>query len=311
MGKEAEEGALQWHPAFFAGIQIEFGEEKEKLIFENEHQLGTKPKQIDVLIIKKESETRLRKNIGKIFRKYNIIEYKSPEDYISIDDFYQVYGYACFFKADTEKINEIKAEDITITFVCKRKPEKLIKHLQEERGLRLEEKEGICTIYGDFFPMQLLLTSKLSKTENFWLHYLTDDLKTVEEANKILGKYEGHQKENLYKSVMNIIVNANRELFKEAKKVCEALRELMKEELEEREKAGRIAGERVGRIEGERVGRIAGERAGIIAGEKVGERNAKLKLIQTKLSKGKTVEAIAEDLEDTVENILELMKEMN
>ena len=252
-------------------------------IFENEHQLGTKPKQIDVLIIKKESETRLRKNIGKIFRKYNIIEYKSPEDYISIDDFYQVYGYACFFKADTEKINEIKAEDITITFVCKRKPEKLIKHLQEERGLRLEEKEGIYTIYGDFFPMQLLLTSELSKTENFWLHYLTDDLKTVEEANKILGKYEGHQKENLYKSVMNIIVNANRELFKEAKKVCEALQELMKEELEEREKAGRIAG----------------------------ERNAKLKLIQTKLSKGKTVEAIAEDLEDTVENILELMKEMN
>ena len=268
-------------------------------IFENEHQLGTKPKQIDVLIIKKESETRLRKNIGKIFRKYNIIEYKSPEDYISIDDFYQVYGYACFFKADTEKINEIKAEDITITFVCKRKPEKLIKHLQEERGLRLEEKEGIYTIYGDFFPMQLLLTSELSKTENFWLHYLTDDLKTVEEANKILGKYEGHQKENLYKSVMNIIVNANRELFKEAKKVCEALQELMKEELEEREKAGRIAGEKAGRIEGEKAGRIAGER------------NAKLKLIQTKLSKGKTVEAIAEDLEDTVENILELMKEMN
>ena len=283
MGKEAEEAVLQWHPAFFAGIQIEFSEEKEKLTFENEHQLGTKPKQIDVLIIKKESETRLRKNIGKIFRKYNIIEYKSPEDYISIDDFYQVYGYACFFKADTKKVNEIKAEEITITFVCKRKPEKLIKHLQEERGFRLEGEEGIYTIYGDFFPMQLLVTSELSKTENFWLHYLTDDLKTVEEANKILGKYEGHQKENLYKSVMNIIVNANRELFKEAKKVCEALRELMKEELEEREKAGRIEG----------------------------ERKVKIHLIQTKLSKGKTVESIAEDLEESVENVLKLMKEMN
>ena len=291
MGKEAEEAVLQWHPAFFAGIQIEFSEEKEKLTFENEHQLGTKPKQIDVLIIKKESETRLRKNIGKIFRKYNIIEYKSPEDYISIDDFYQVYGYACFFKADTKKVNEIKAEEITITFVCKRKPEKLIKHLQEERGFRLEGKEGIYMIYGDVFPIQLLLTSELSKTENFWLHYLTDDLKTVEEANKILGKYEGHQKENLYKSVMNIIVNANKELFKEAKKVCEALRELMKEELEEREKAGRIEGERAGRIEG--------------------ERKVKMHLIQTKLSKGKTVESIAEDLEESVENILKLMKEMD
>ena len=44
---------LQWHPAFYADIQIEFEKERDKLIFENEHQLGRKPKQIDVLIIKK------------------------------------------------------------------------------------------------------------------------------------------------------------------------------------------------------------------------------------------------------------------
>ena len=291
MGKEAEETALQWHPAFYAGIQIEFSEEKEKLIFENEHQLGTKPKQIDILIIKKESEAELQKNIGKIFRRYNIIEYKSPKDYLSVDDFYQVYGYACFFKADTEQADEIKADEITITFVCKRKPQKLIKYLKEERGFSLEGKDGIYIIYGDFFPMQLILTSELSETENFWLRYLTDDLKSVEEANKILDKYEGHQKENLHKSVMDIIVNANRELFKEAKEVCEALRELMKEELEESKNAGRIEGEKAGRI--------------------ASERNVKINLIRTKLSKGKSVEAIAEDLEDSVENILTLIKEMD
>ena len=284
---EAEEAALQWHPAFFAGIQIEFSEEKEKLTFENEHQLGTKPKQIDVLIIKKESETELQKNIGKIFRKFNIVEYKSPKDYLSIDDFYQVYGYACFFKADAKKVDEIKAEEITITFVCKKKPKKLIQHLKRKRGFRIEGRNGIYIIYGDFFPMQLILTSKLSETENFWLRYLTDDLKSAEEANNILGKYEGHQKENLYKSVMDMIVNANKKVFREAKEVCEALRELMKEELEASKKAGRIEG------------------------EKNGERNVKIRLIRTKLSKGKTVEAIAEDLEDSIENILTLIKEID
>lgn len=46
---------LQWHPAFYAGLQIEFEEEKDKLIFENEHHIGTKPKEIDVLIIKRNS----------------------------------------------------------------------------------------------------------------------------------------------------------------------------------------------------------------------------------------------------------------
>lgn len=29
---------LQWHPAFYAGIQIELEGEAENLIFENEHQ---------------------------------------------------------------------------------------------------------------------------------------------------------------------------------------------------------------------------------------------------------------------------------
>ena len=56
---------LQWHPAFFAEIQIELQEDAEHLIFENEHQLGTKPKEIDVLIIKKDKGRVIRKNIGR------------------------------------------------------------------------------------------------------------------------------------------------------------------------------------------------------------------------------------------------------
>ena len=83
-----KEKLLQWHAAFFAGIQIEL-EEAEYLIFENEHMLSTKPMQVDVLIIKKNSERAIQKNIGRIFRKYNIVEYKSPEDYLSVDDFYK------------------------------------------------------------------------------------------------------------------------------------------------------------------------------------------------------------------------------
>lgn len=52
---------LQWHPGFFAAIQIEFESESYMLTFENEHSLGTKPREIDVLIIKKDSTAKLRK----------------------------------------------------------------------------------------------------------------------------------------------------------------------------------------------------------------------------------------------------------
>ena len=54
-GSEAslpESSPIQWHPAFYAGIQIEFGKEAKYLTFESEHLLGSKPMQIDVIVIK-------------------------------------------------------------------------------------------------------------------------------------------------------------------------------------------------------------------------------------------------------------------
>ena len=73
--EKSNQKRLQWHSAFFAGIQIELEDDSDKLIFENEHQLSTKPLEIDVLVIKKMSGDIIRKNIGKIFRGHNIIEY--------------------------------------------------------------------------------------------------------------------------------------------------------------------------------------------------------------------------------------------
>ena len=60
---------LQWHQAFYADIQIEFEDFADKLIFENEHHLGTQPKRIDVLIIKKEDNTPIEKTLDKRFNR--------------------------------------------------------------------------------------------------------------------------------------------------------------------------------------------------------------------------------------------------
>ena len=87
--KKKETDATYWHPAFFAGIQIELEEDADNLVFENEHQLGTKPMEIDVLIIKKETDRPVKKNIGRIFKKHNIIEYLS-------DLFYYLHTFQRF-----------------------------------------------------------------------------------------------------------------------------------------------------------------------------------------------------------------------
>ena len=97
---------LQWNPAFNADLQIEFREEKEKLKFEQEYLLSSKPMAIDVLIIKKKNAEPIHKNIGKIFRKYNIIEYKSPSDALSVDDFVKKSSIVYYSREALRKIHK-------------------------------------------------------------------------------------------------------------------------------------------------------------------------------------------------------------
>lgn len=233
-----EKTVLQWHPAFYAGLQIELAEEAHLLEFENEHQLGTKPKEIDVLVIKKDPKTPIRKNIGRIFRTHNIIEYKSPEDYLSIDDLYKVFGYACFYKSDTPRVDQIKAKELTISYVCQNYPRKLVKHMKNEMNLQIESiEQGIYYIHGMCFPMQLIVTSKLSQKENLWLSSLTDELNDTGHAEKLLQDYQKHKNEELYESMIDIIVNANENTFKkEERNMSGALLRIMQDTIDKQVK---------------------------------------------------------------------------
>ena len=143
MNTEGEK--IQWHPAFDAALQIELGEEAKYLTFEPEHLLSKKPMQIDVLV-KNEKKVKIRKNIGRIVRQHNIIEYKSPEDHLNIDDFYKVYGYTCIYKTEVEKVNQIPAEELTITFVCYHYPRQMLRNLQNERNIKNRHPERNRTV---------------------------------------------------------------------------------------------------------------------------------------------------------------------
>ena len=270
---------LQWHPAFFAEMQIELAEEVDLLTFESEHSLGTKPKQIDVLIIKNLNDIMIQKNIGRIFRKHNIIEYKSPTDYLSIDDFYLVYAYACLYKSDTNHVDEISAEEITITFVCSHYPRELINHLKRVRGYDvIFVEKGIYYVKGDFFPIQIVLTKELTDEKNLWLHNLANDIQEKEVIEKLLLEYQKHNQEKLYSSVMNIITNANAEKFKEVTGMCEALERIYLE----------VNGERLARERKEELDKAVAEAVEVAVAEAVektrAEQAAYIKELEAKLA---------------------------
>ena len=168
-----------------------------------EYLLSKKPLQMDVLIIKKLKDIPIRKAIGQIFRKHNIIEYKSPGDGLSINDFYKVYGYACIYQSDTNKVKEIDPEDLTLTFVCSHYPRDMIQHLERIRGIRTEfQGAGIYYLKGDPIPMQILIAPKLSDKENYWLQSMRTDLQAGEEIRKLMCEYEKHRKSTGNQKIM-------------------------------------------------------------------------------------------------------------
>ena len=285
--KKKETDATYWHPAFYAGIQIELEEDADNLVFENEHQLGKKPMEIDVLIIKKETDRPVKKNIGRIFKKYNIIEYKSPDDSLSVDDFYKVYGYTCFYKADVQYTDSIPAEELSITFVSGKYPRKMIKHLTKIKKYQVTEVEkGIYYVNGDFIPIQILVTKNLSGEENLWLKSLTNKLKATETAEKLVKNYMDHKDSSLHRSVIETIMRANQKIFREVNGMSDIFMEIVQEKFDRKLK--------------EEVEKATVENT---VKTKLTER---ISLIQKKCAKNKPLSVIADELETDMDEILSL-----
>ena len=104
---------------------------------------------------------------------------------------------------------------------------KLIRHLQEVRGYSVRQKEpGIYYVYGDFIPIQIIITKKLSHQKNLWMKSLTNKLSEPENAKKLIADYRNHPENNLYESVLKTIIRANRKTFEEVNDMSDFLLEL-------------------------------------------------------------------------------------
>jgi hypothetical protein len=229
---------IQWHPAFCSAAELEFRADREALEFQPEKNLSRKPLQVDLVIRKKEAGVALENELGRFFRTYNIVEYKSPGDGLNIDDYYKTVAYACLFKGHGHTVNGIKADEITISLVRDAYPRELMRSFREQ-GLRITKPyPGIYYIQGNvIFATQLVVIKQLAE-EHIWLRALTDKLK-AEEASRFVQAAQRltvQGEMDCADSVMAVSFAANKAIYQERKEnamAWEALRELMKEELKE------------------------------------------------------------------------------
>ena len=230
---------IQWHPAFCSAIRLELRDQKKELIFEHEYNLNRKPLQIDLLIIKKSGTIMVNNEIGRIFREHNIMEYKSPEDSLGIDEYYKTMAYACLYKSAGASNDSIKAKDITISLVRSKTPRKLFRFFEKENYKISNPYHGIYYIKKDgFFDTQVIVSKELDYKEHIWLKSLQADLNPDEIRKFIVSvqKLKDMDDQRSADSVMNVTMAANKPGFDRAKEgdtmSSWALRELMAPEIE-------------------------------------------------------------------------------
>ena len=257
---------IQWHPAFAAAMGLEFKSDYEYVRIEQEHNLSKEPLRIDLLVLKvNNTERKFSNEIGHIMKTYNIIEYKSPEDSLNIDDYYKTIGYASLYKGMGEYVNRIPDREVTVSMFCTRKPVKMLNMLKKDGAVIEQKFPGIYYITGNtLFPVQMVVVKELDKQTHSSLRVLMDkaDREDVETflQNSVKAN-EPWEREDI-DAVLQASVSANKELYEAIRRdsgMCQALRELMKDEIEDAEKRAEKRGERRGERRGEKNGGIRKE----------------------------------------------------
>ncbi|MDR1537683.1 MAG: hypothetical protein LBU32_06750 [Clostridiales bacterium] len=248
--KSAPKDAAQWHAAFQYALAKELKDCADVLEFDFEVSLTTEPLRIDAVVIKNKGDSPICKNIGKIFRKRNIFEYKSPEDSFSIKDFKKSFAYAHLYEYLNDSVNR---KDITVSAVLTKKPNTLLSYLNKE-GYGISNPEtGIYYVEGLEYPFQIIESKKLDKQENVWLNTLSTNVDPKSMLNMIEMSKDDKEGSASYihalmlanpDSVREVIAMGSEELakvFEEAgympKEKTEALLQEKEEIIQEKEEA--------------------------------------------------------------------------
>ncbi len=244
---------IQWHPAFVSAMELELKKDKNKLEFQREYNLNTKPLQIDLLVIKKDNVATLSNEIGKIFKGYNIIEYKSPDDSLNIDIFYKTQAYAGLYKAAGKTVNEREAEDITVSIIRESKPIELFKLLKSKNVQMTMPYKGIYYINNGIaiFPTQIIVTKELSDEGHTWIKSLSNKMqmpdmkRLLTETAKLKSDYE----KELADSILEVALKVNSMLVEKLRgdgdmsgALLELVEPLILEREEKAEQKGAIKG---------------------------------------------------------------------
>ena len=159
---EDEELRKQYHPAFCEAMTEELERNLDQIECMREYNLNSLPNRIDLLVVKKNADTELESGLGKIFRRHNLVEYRSPGQALDTEVYYRSMGYAYLYTAYQAEVSSV--EEVTLSFVREGKPVRLMEQFEDWGFEIMEYESGIYHVKKrDHMDMQIIVTRELDQ----------------------------------------------------------------------------------------------------------------------------------------------------
>lgn len=250
--KEELEERKYWHHGYYGITELELLEYKNFLKFSTELVLGKEPPRLDLLVIKKKKGIVIENDFGRMFRTYNICEYKGPGDSLSIDDYIKAVGYACLYKHQGKTVNERPMDELTVSIFRYAYPRELFNELSRIGAKITRHCEGVYYVDRIIcFPTQIVITGQLDPQKHAAFRSMTEGADEKDVRNMLRFFSTLSEPTDIQNAMAALLVcsAANKDLFEEIRRepdMQNVLLDLMKEEVDKKVMDGEKRGEKRG-----------------------------------------------------------------
>ena len=186
-----EEGKINWHLGFQGGMELELRPWKKDLIFEPEKELSKESLWLDLLIQKRRKELKIDHPIGRLMRKYNAFEYKSPDSALSINNFCKTISCAFLYAGLGETVNAIPLDELAIFMLRDSYPREMIKELERLKLTVEEQAPGIYEVKPNLGAAVYIMVTNRMNAEDCPILSLLRENADVERTGEFILKSDG------------------------------------------------------------------------------------------------------------------------
>lgn len=234
-------------------IQDEFGRQIETHKYKygdlvhisTEVEIGEVPPRTDFVILVEDEQIEWEKEIFRIFRKINILEYKNPHDALNRRVIRKVCGYANLYIGVAEHGGERPEDQVTVSIFRASKNPELFEAMEKDGTLVRGEIPGIYHVKGyTNLPFQIIITGELEGEEYAVYRALTDkaDEADVVRIIEIVGRETEDAVREHYRILLLLVAARNPQLMETIRKgdamsqeeMENVLMEIMKDKVDER-----------------------------------------------------------------------------